>query len=32
VLSEDCLIEYYDFLNLLDISVAFSWDACECPP
>jgi hypothetical protein len=31
-LSEDCLIEYYDFLNQLDISVAFSWDPCECPP
>ena len=32
VLSEDCLIEYYDFLNQLDISVSFSWDPCECPP
>jgi len=31
-LSEDCLIEYYDFLNQLDISVEFSWDPCECPP
>ena len=31
-LSEDCLIEYYDFLNQLDISVSFSWDPCECPP
>jgi len=31
-LSEDCLIEYHDFLDQLDISVSFSWDACECPP
>jgi len=31
-LPEDCLIEYSDWLNQLDIVTTFSWDACECPP